>query len=103
MNFNFIKQIKASNLKLQLELSAEKQKTNDLKLLANCIKEEPMESDNELINNEIFNQQYRINELKNQLERNNPLLENKRDEKDKLKENKENVNQIKVINSIIFQ
>ena len=82
-----------------MELSAEKQQTNDLKLLANNIKQGQMNTDHEKINNEIYYQQNKINELTNQLETNNQLLKHKQDEIDKLKENKVI---IKVIHLIFF-
>jgi len=86
-----------------LELSAEKQQTKDLKLLANNIKQGQMNADNEKINNEIYYQQNKINEITNQLKTNNQLLKHKQDEIDKLKENKVKIKVIHLIFFLLFQ
>ena len=84
-------------------MSAEKQQTNDLKLLANNIKQGQMNADNEKINNEIYYQQNKINEITNQLKTNNQLLKHKQDEIDKLKENKVKIKVIHLIFFLLFQ
>ena len=84
-------------------MSAEKQQTKDLKLLANNIKQGQMNADNEKINNEIYYQQNKINEITNQLKTNNQLLKHKQDEIDKLKENKVKIKVIHLIFFLLFQ